>query len=70
VFTTQPLFVSGLESGSKIEVFDAQGKLVYRSFNYENNFHLQQLNAGVYIAVLSAPSGSVYSQKIVVLAAD
>jgi hypothetical protein len=70
LYNTQPLFVSGLESGSKFELFDAQGKLVYRSFNYENNFYLHQLHAGVYIAVLSTPNGTVHAQKIVVLAAD
>lgn len=67
LFGDQNLFISGLETNSKLELFDDRGRLVYAQEYYLNDFWTQGLAMGIYIARLTRPNGDVVQQKVCVI---
>jgi hypothetical protein len=67
LLSSQTLFVTGLESGSAMEVHDERGRCVYRSDNYQNDFAPFSLSSALYFARLTRPNGEVIQQKITVI---
>jgi hypothetical protein len=67
VLLTEQLTVIGLEPHSMIEIFDMQGRALYKSDDYQNDFWLHQLSVGVYIVNLTRPNGEVLQRKLSVI---
>jgi hypothetical protein len=67
LLSSQTLFISGLESGSSLDIYDERGRSVYRSENYQNDFAPSSLSSALYFARLTRPNGEVIQQKITVI---
>jgi hypothetical protein len=61
------LTIPGLETGSRITVFDAMGKRVFISENYHNEFGGFMVAMGTYIVQLEKADGEMVRQKLVVV---
>ena len=64
LFGNQNLFISGLESNSKLELFDERGRLVFSQEDYQNDFWSTNLAQGMYVARLTRPNGETLQQKV------
>lgn len=67
VWITDQLKVIGLEPNSTLEIFDMQGRYLYATNNYQNDFRLEQLSVGIYIVNLTRPNGELLQQKLCVV---
>ncbi|HTF04691.1 MAG TPA: T9SS type A sorting domain-containing protein [Bacteroidia bacterium] len=63
----QNIFISGLETNSKFELYDDRGRLIYSAEDYQNDFWSTNLAAGIYIARLTRPDGEQIAKKICVV---
>lgn len=61
------LTISGLEPNSKLEIFDALGRRVFYSENYQNDFGGFKVAAATYIVRFTKPNGEVVKQKLVIV---
>jgi hypothetical protein len=64
LFGNQNLFISGLESNSKLELFDDRGRLIFSQEDYQNGFWSTNLGQGMYVARLTRPNGETLQQKV------
>jgi len=67
LFGNQNLFISGLESNSKLELFDDRGRLIFSQEDYQNGFWSTNLAQGMYVARLTRPSGEKLQQRVCVV---
>lgn len=65
--SSETLIISGLESNSKLEIFDALGRRIYYSENYQNDFRGLSVAAATYVIQFTKPNGEVVRQKLVVV---
>jgi hypothetical protein len=63
----QQVFISGLEANSNVEIFDARGRLVYSTVDYQNDFWTAGLAYGVYTLRLTRPNSEIIAQKFCVV---
>ncbi len=61
------LIVSGMENGTSLEIFDALGRRVFWSADYQNDFGGFKVAAGTYVLRLIRPSGETIKQKLTVV---
>ncbi len=66
-YGNENLFVSGLESNSMLEIFDARGRLIFSAADYQNDFWTYELDAGIYFVRLTMSDGEVMRQKFCVV---
>ena len=66
-YGTGELKVSGLELNSALEIFDARGRKVFSSADYQNDFWTDELAAGVYFVRLIRPNQQVLNWKFCVI---
>jgi gliding motility-associated-like protein len=56
-------FITGLETGTKLTVFNRWGDIVYSSNNYNNDWDAGNLTEGVYFYVLNLPTTEITKGK-------
>lgn len=56
-------YISGLENGTKLTIFNRWGDVVYTSNNYNNDWDGGNLKDGVYYYVLNLPTTEVTKEK-------
>lgn len=61
------LFISALPPNSSLELYDARGRLVMKEDNYQNNFSVVNLAAGIYSYRLVFPDKTSQQGKICVV---
>ena len=66
-YGTGELKVSGLELNSALEIFDARGRKVFSSADYQNDFWTDELAAGVYFVRFIRPNQQVLNWKFCVI---
>lgn len=64
VHGNQEFFIPGLEANSALDWYDARGRIVYSSSNYENNFWPLALEQGIYVVCLNRPNGERIIKKV------
>ncbi len=67
LISNENLFITGLESNSQIEIFDAAGRTVFYSADYQNNFVAYNLAQGIYVTKLTRPTGDLITRKLCIL---
>ena len=67
LYGDQNLFIYGLESNSKLELFDDRGRLIFSESDYQNAFWTTNLAAGIYVVRLIRPTGEFISQKLCIV---
>jgi hypothetical protein len=65
--TNQTFEIIGLEQNSKLEIFDAIGRLIYVSENYQNDFGGYNIAIGIYVVRFTKPNGEIVKQKLCVI---
>lgn len=63
----QEFFISGLQSNSTLDIYNMRGRLVYSHSDYQNGFRVMELDAALYIAILTGPDGVQHTQKFCVV---
>jgi gliding motility-associated-like protein len=56
-------FITGLENGTKLTVYDRWGTVIYSNNNYSNDWNPQGIADGVYFYVLTLPTNKDYKGK-------
>jgi hypothetical protein len=61
---TELITITGLPTEHSIEIYNTNGKLVYRSINSSNSIDLQELSKGIYILNIITSQGNVTTKII------
>ena len=67
VLATQEFFISGLESNSRLDVYDMHGRLIYSCEDYLNDYRFMNDEQAIYITVLTRPNGERIVKKVLLL---
>jgi hypothetical protein len=63
----QTFFITSLPENSSLTLYDSRGRLLYREENYQNEFSVINLNAGMYFYQLTLPDQTVQNGKFCVV---
>ncbi len=67
LYNDQFLFITGLESDSRVELFDVRGRLIFAADDYQNDMFAYTLTEAMYVCILTRPNGEHIVQKIIVV---
>lgn len=67
LFGNQQFFITGLESNSRLDLYDIRGRLVYASSDYQNDYWPLSLEQGIYVACLTRPTGEQIVKRVCIL---
>lgn len=60
-------FVTSLPENSTLEIFDSRGRLIFKEENYQNDFSVVNLAAGIYLYELKFPDQTIQTGKFCVV---
>jgi hypothetical protein len=67
IYFDGPLYVINLEPHSLLEIYCMDGRLVYEDADYQNDYWVSDLSAGVYAVSLTRPNGQRLKMKLLVI---
>ncbi|MDQ3108909.1 MAG: gliding motility-associated C-terminal domain-containing protein [Bacteroidota bacterium] len=59
--------ISALPQNTSLKIFDLRGRLIYNAENYQNDFSVTHLAAGIYVYRLRFADGSLQEGKVCVI---
>jgi hypothetical protein len=59
-------FISSLPKNTSLTIYDSRGRLVFSEYNYQNEFSVINLQAGIYLYQLTLPDQTVQNGKFCV----
>lgn len=63
----QPLQIDSFPTGAELVLYDMRGRTVFRSVNDSGNYALNELTAGVYLAVIRRDKLIIHSNKLLLV---